>query len=105
MKSTFVEKPAKLPEVPQMLGIIVSYLCPGNVKGSRIKFTLPRWKKSKVISYDHSCRDTLEIALRWFHTHNIIPVGFMDTGGGYTFAVDWSQRPTVFNAFSIPESK
>lgn len=96
-------KTVKLPEVPQVLGVVVSYLSATNARGSRVKFTLPRWKKSKIISYDHSCRDTLEIALRWFHAHGIVPMGFMDTGGGYTFAVEWSQRPTVFKAFYIPE--
>ena len=55
--------------------ITVSYLCPTNTKGSRVKITSERFKQSKIISYDYRFNNSMDCAQNWLIENNFIIIG------------------------------
>jgi hypothetical protein len=53
------------------LAVICKYIGPSNVKGSRVKMTLPIWKKSKVISYNHELDNISDMAAAWLAENGV----------------------------------
>lgn len=93
----------KTEEPTHKIAIVISFIPATNTRGHRIGMTLPRFKKRKAISYDHSCRDTEEGARKWLLSQGVTPDTLLDLGDKYAFAVEWDQRPALFRAFGIPE--
>tara|TARA_Y100001938_G_scaffold15916_1_gene19712 strand:+ start:35 stop:367 length:333 start_codon:yes stop_codon:yes gene_type:complete len=51
------------------------YLGPTNFKGSRVKITDKRFKRSKTISYDHQFSNAVEVAVNYLLSHGWDVVG------------------------------
>lgn len=89
----------------QQIAIAVKYIGASNFKGSRISLRLPRWKKSRIIPYNHEAKDATDGAQIWLESNGIELSHIMDHYTHYVFSADWGQRQAIFKAFNIAEQE
>jgi hypothetical protein len=70
---------AELYNLPRFRKFSVKYLSPAAVRGSRVKITDERHKKSKTIRYDSEIGDTCDQAVHYLNSIGI-PVGGLALG-------------------------
>ncbi len=63
--------------------ITVSYIGATNYKGSRVRIKSDRFEQTKIVSYDHSLRDTCEIAQAYLEAKGFELIGKGEAKDGY----------------------
>lgn len=66
----------------------VSYPSATNTLQARVKIRSPRFKQSKIISYDFECRDIQEVAEKWLMQNNFNIIGGGESSTGYVIITD-----------------
>lgn len=87
---------------PRFIACVVTYHGPTESRGSRVKLTLPRFKKSRVIPFDHSFNNSSDIASAFFHDMGIPIAG---TADGITksdlLLFTWENLPALESVFKF----
>jgi len=88
-------------EKEHLLAVIVKYIPATDTKGSRVKLTLPRYKKSKFISFDHSLNTSYQIAEAYLNANNISVKAEADLGEEHLLLVSWDYARKLTDLFNI----
>jgi hypothetical protein len=83
------------------IAVICKYFGPSNAKGSRVKMTLPHWKKSKTISYRHEFNSISDMAVAWLAENGVEVDSFCTLGDVDGLMIDYSQLDQLLAAFGI----
>lgn len=78
------------PTISTHLAIIVSYLGATNTQGSRVKLTLPRFKKSRILPFDYRIGNTTLQAIQELGDNGIKIIAKAEIDKGNTILmVEW----------------
>lgn len=77
--------------LPNYVSVIVKYIPPSAVKGSRVKLTFSLAEKSKTIDYSHEFNSAEEVATAFLASYGITPIGRTSLSNGSDAALlfDW----------------
>jgi hypothetical protein len=77
----------------------VKYLPVTDSRGSRVKITLPRFKVSKTIPFDHQYNNSEDIAIAFLESHEVSIDGTAEIDNGSVLLIDW----TLANRFALEQ--
>jgi hypothetical protein len=77
----------------------VKYLPVTDSRGSRVKITLPRFKVSKTIPFDHQYNNSEDIAIAFLNDNGVSIEGTAELDNGSVLIIDW----TVANRFALEQ--
>ena len=88
-------------EKEHLLAVIVKYIPASETKGSRVKMTLPRYKKSKTIPFDHSFNTSYQIAENYLTINYISVKSEADLGDQHLLLVSWQDARKLTDLFGV----
>lgn len=87
--------------LPNYVSVIVKYIPPSAVKGSRVKLTFSLAEKSKTIDYSHEFNSAEEVATAFLASYGIKPIGRTSLSNGSDAALifDWDNFAPIQHIF------
>jgi len=88
-------------EKEHLLAVIVKYIPASDTKGSRVKMTLPRDKKSKTIAFDHEYNTSYQIAEAYLKGKGIEVKAEADMGEEHLLLIAWDYARKLTDLFNV----
>lgn len=88
-------------EPARFIAATVTYCPATDHRGSRVKITLPRFKKSRVIPFDHVFNNSADNAADFLTRHGVKIAGTAETAGNDLLLITWDQLPALEFLFNF----